>query len=159
MKNLMKNLALCLLALVSLSAVSARAQTRDKLVLFDRQASNSSSSADTQTRDARLLSARAGGINLVSGDVKVRRADGQEWQSISVKDDLKTGDVARTGADGRVEVLLNPGSYLRAAASTEFEMTDASLESLRLNVLRGSVLVEATGYDELGLNIQITTPR
>ncbi len=137
MRNLLKSSTLCLLALVSLASVSVRAQTRD----------------------ARLISASAGGVNLVSGDVKTRRAGGQEWQSISVKDDLKTGDAARTGADGRVEVLLNPGSYLRAGASTEFELTDASLESLRINVLRGSVLVEATGYDELGLNIQITTPR
>lgn len=137
MKNLLKSSTLCLLALVSLSTVVTRAQTRD----------------------ARLLSARAGGINLVSGDVKVRRAGSQEWQSISVKDDLRTGDAARTGADGRVEVLLNPGSYLRAAASTEVELTDASLESLRVNILRGNVLIEATGYDELGLNIQITTPR
>src|SRR5689334_2255001 len=137
MRNLLRISTLCLLALVSLAAVSAQAQTRD----------------------VRLVSARAGGINLVSGDVTARRAGSVEWQSISVKDDLKTGDMARTGADGRVEVLLNPGSYLRAGASTEFEMTDASLDRLRLSVSRGSVLVEATGYDEMGLNIQITTPQ
>jgi len=160
MKNLLKSSTLCVLALVSLSTVTARAQTRDKqLVLFDRQTSDSARPVDGQTRDARLISARAGGINLASGDVKARRAGSPDWQSISVKDDLKTGDAARTGADSRVEVLLNPGSYLRAGALTEFELTDASLDHLRINVLRGNVLVEATGYDELGLNIQITTPR
>jgi hypothetical protein len=137
MKNFLKSSTLCLLALASLAAVSARAQTRDD----------------------RLISAKAGGVNFVAGDVKARHADGKDWLSVSVKDDLRSGDAARTGADGRVEVLLNPGSYLRAGASTEFGLEDASLDNLRLRLTRGSVLVEATGYDNVGLNIKIATPR
>jgi hypothetical protein len=136
MKNLFKSSTLCLLALAFVSVC-----------------------ASAQTRDNRLISAKAGGVNFVSGDVKARLAGSREWHSVSVKDDLRSGDAGRTGADGRVEVLLNPGSYLRAGASTEFELTDVSLDNLRLNLTRGSVFVEATGYDELGLNIQITTPR
>src|ERR1051325_3290614 len=90
---------------------------------------------------------------------QTRRADGADWLSLSVKDDLKSGDVARTGADGRVEVLLNPGSYLRAGAQTEFELSDASLANLRLRLAGGSVLVEATGYGDLGLDIEVSTPQ
>lgn len=151
MKNLLKSLTLSLLALVLLAAVSAQAQQQPReLVLVDRQAT---------TRDNRLLSAKAGGVNFIAGDVKVRRAGAQDWLSVTVKDDLKDGDSVRTGADGRVEVLLNPGSYLRAGASTEFELTDASLDNLRVRVARGSVVVEATGYDSLGLSIQISTPQ
>src|SRR4051812_3764049 len=136
MKNFLKSSVLCLFALAFVSLC-----------------------ASAQTRDARLISAKAGGVNLVSGDVKVRRADGQEWQRVSVKDDLKSGDAARTDADGRVEILLNPGSYLRAGGSTEFELTDSSLDNMRLSLKRGSLVIEATGYDELGVNIQVTTPR
>jgi hypothetical protein len=140
MKNFSKSSTLCALALAfvaSCAALQARAQTRDY----------------------RLISAKAGGVNFVAGDVKARPAGSTEWQRVSVKDDLKTGDLVRTGADGRVEVLLNPGSYLRASALTEFEMTDSSLDNLRLSVTRGSVLVEATGYDNMGLNIEVATPR
>jgi hypothetical protein len=150
MKNFLKSSTLSLLALVLLAAVPARAQQGQRdLALVDRQAS----------RDSRLISAKAGGVNFVAGDVKTRRAGGQDWQSVTVKDDLKDGDSARTGADGRVELLLNPGSYLRAGASTEFELTDASLDNLRLRLTRGSVFVEATGYDSIGLSIQIATPQ
>lgn len=151
MKNFLKSSTLGLLALALLAAVPARAQQRKsrELALVDRQAA----------RDSRLISAKAGGVNFVSGDVKARRAGSQEWQGVTVKDDLNNGDSARTGADGRVEVLLNPGSYLRAGASTEFEFTDASLDNLRLRLARGSVFVEATGYDSLGLSIQINTPQ
>jgi hypothetical protein len=148
MKNFLKSSTLCALALVSLTAFSAGAQKRDDRV-----------PVDGRTRDDRLISAKAGGVNFVAGDVKVRHAGGQDWQGVTVKDDLKDGDSARTGADGRVEVLLNPGSYLRAGSSTEFELTDASLDNLRLRVTRGSVFVEATGYDSLGISIQISTPQ
>lgn len=153
MKNLLKSSALCVLALVSVSlcaAVSAQAQTqaRDDRVLIDRQ-----------TRDDRLISAKAGGVNFVADDVKARRAGGQDWRGVTVKDDLKDGDSVRTGADGRVEVLLNPGSYLRAGASTEVELTDTSLDNLRLRLTRGSVVVEAAGYDSMGISIQISTPQ
>jgi hypothetical protein len=113
-----------------------------------------------QTRDYRLISAKAGGVNFVAGDVKAQPTGAAEWQRVSVKDNLETGDLVRTGADGRVEVLLNPGSYLRASALTEFEMTNSSLDNLRLRVTRGSVLVEATGYEDMGgLSIEVATPR
>jgi hypothetical protein len=137
MKSFLKSSTLCLLAFAALAGASARAQTRDD----------------------RLISAKAGGVNFVAGDVKTRRADGNDWLRVSVKDDLKSGDAARTGADGRVEVLLNPGSYLRAGASTEFELEDASLDNLRVRLTRGSVLVEATGYGDLGLDIEVATPQ
>jgi FecR protein len=136
MKNFLKTSTLCLVALAFVAA-SARAQTREE----------------------HFISAKAGGVNFVSGDVAARRAGAREWRGVSVKDDLRSGDAARTGSDGRVEVLLNPGSYLRAGGATEFELEDASLDSLRLRVSRGSVLVEATGYDSLGLNVRIATPR
>lgn len=115
--------------------------------------------ARAQNREEHFISARAGGVNFVSGDVKARRADEADWQRLTMKEDLKTGDAVRTGADGRVEVLLNPGSYFRAGEASEFEMVDASLDNLRLRLARGSAVVEAVGYDQLGLDIAVATPQ
>ena len=115
--------------------------------------------AEAQNREERLISARAGGVNLVSGDVKARRAGKADWETLSAKDDLKSGDTVRAGASGRVEVLLNPGSYLRAGEGAEFELTNASLDDLQIKLARGGAVVEATGYDGLDLSIVITTPQ
>ncbi len=100
--------------------------------------------ARAQARDSRLVSARAGAVNLTSGDVTVRRAGQKSWQTLLRTDDLRDGDAVRTGSDGRAEILLNPGSYLRLGEDTEFEMTDTSLNTLRLKVARGSALIEAS---------------
>ncbi|HEX8719196.1 MAG TPA: hypothetical protein VF736_01010 [Pyrinomonadaceae bacterium] len=110
-------------------------------------------------RDARVISARAGGVNFVSGDVKVRRADTLEWRALTASDELKSGDAVATGPSGRVEVLLNPGSYFRAGGGAEFTLASASLDDLRVELARGSVVVEATGYEQLDLDIAVATPR
>src|SRR3981081_1541897 len=60
--------------------------------------------------------------------------------------------------DGRVEMLLNPGSYLRVGENSEFELTNSSLENLEVRLTRGTAIIEATGADETELAINITTP-
>ncbi len=75
-----------------------------------------------QDREQYVISAKAGGVNLVSGDVTLKRRGEIQWQSLTSQVDLGSGDIVRTGATGRVEMLLNPGSYLRAAENSEFEL-------------------------------------
>ncbi|MDT5269514.1 MAG: hypothetical protein QOH49_1700 [Acidobacteriota bacterium] len=114
--------------------------------------------ARADVRDLRVISARAGGVNHVSGDVKVQRAASADWLALSTSDELKSGDTVRTGSTGRVEVLLNPGSYFRAGGNTEFTLADADLNELRVELARGSAVVEATGYDGMYLSIDVAVP-
>jgi hypothetical protein len=117
-------------------------------------------SAQFQTRDKYLISAKAGKINSRSGKLSIQRRGSLDWQPSSrAIDDLDSGDVLRTEADGRAELLLNPGSYLRVAENTDIEFTDVSLDNLQFKVLRGSAIVEATGTDGTRLLAQINTPQ
>jgi hypothetical protein len=112
-----------------------------------------------QGREAHVISARAGGINFVSGEVRFQHKGRLDWRVLTAKDDLSSGDVVETGTGGRVEVLLNPGSYLRLGENSEFELTDASLDALRIRLLKGSAVVEATGYDDTSFLIVVNTPQ
>lgn len=111
-----------------------------------------------QNREKFVISAKAGGVNAVMGRVMVARV-GQAPQLLSSQDDLASGDVVTTGANSQAEVLLNPGSYLRVAENTEFVMVDSSLDNLLVKLVKGSVIVEATGMDGLELRINIATDR
>ncbi len=115
--------------------------------------------AQTQARDKYIISAKAGKINALSGKATVQHMGTSAWQALSSKDDLDSGDALRTEANGRVELLLNPGSYLRLAENSELELTDTSLDNLRFNLRRGSAIVEATGTDGTRLLAQINTPQ
>ncbi len=114
--------------------------------------------ATSQTRDRFIISAKAGGINAVTGRASVHGRGTSEWQQLTIKEDLESGDVVKTGSDGRVEMLLNPGSYLRVGEDSEFELANNSLDNLEVRLVRGTVIVEATGTDDMQLLINITTP-
>ena len=112
-----------------------------------------------QEREQYVISAKAGGVNFVSGEVGVRRPDTSEWQALTSSADLQNRDVVNTGANGRVEVLLSPGSYLRASEISEFELTDSSLDSLHLRLTKGSAIVEAAGADGARMLLNVATPQ
>jgi hypothetical protein len=111
-----------------------------------------------QNREKFVISAKAGGINAITGQADVHAKGESEWQQLSITDDLDAGDRVRTANDGRVEILLNPGSYLRVGGDSEVELSNNTLDNLELRLLRGTAIVEATGADGLELNINISTP-
>ena len=103
-------------------------------------------SAQGQSRDEKVISAQGGGVNFVSGDVSVRRKGETKWQELTSKDDIKPGDVVRTGSFGRIEVLLNPGSYMRLDENSEFAFASVTPGDMRIKLGRGSVVIEAVSY-------------
>lgn len=117
------------------------------------------SAALAQNREEHFISARAGGVNFVAGRVEYRHESETAWRRLTARHTLESGDVVRTGAGGLVEVLLNPGSYVRLAGDAELQLADASLDNLTLKLLRGSAVVEATGYDKSEVAIACETPQ
>lgn len=115
--------------------------------------------AAAQNREKYLISAKAGGINFVTGNVMVRRKGEKSERALTSSDNLWTGDSVTTGASGRIEVLLNPGSYMRVAENSEFELTDASLDNLLVTLVKGSAVVEVTGGEDIELILGINTPQ
>lgn len=112
--------------------------------------------AQAQNRERFGISAKAGGINAVSGKVSVKTKD-QPARLLTSQDDLSSGDIITTGLSSQVEVLLNPGTYLRLAENSEFVMEDTSLDNLLVRLTKGSAIIEATGPDQLQLNIPVVT--
>ena len=111
-----------------------------------------------QSRDRFVISARAGGVNAVTGKTGVHAKGSAVWEQLTIKDNLEGGDVVKTGLDGRVEILLNPGSYMRVGENSEFELTSNSLDNLEVRLISGTAIVEATGAEDTELMINITTP-
>ena len=119
---------------------------------------SSSLVGQAQNREKFLISAKAGGINAVTGRAAVHAKGNSEWEQLTIKDDLEAGDMVKTSTDGRVEMLLNPGSYLRVGENSQFELANNSLENLEIRLISGTAIVEATGADDTELMINITTP-
>ena len=102
--------------------------------------------------DKYVISAKAGGVNETGGDVTIRRADGTAGHLVK-GDDLNIGDQVYTGTDGKAEVLLNPGSYMRVGSDTAFEFTTTSLDDLRLKLGSGSAIFEVIADDDFKVTV------
>jgi hypothetical protein len=101
-----------------------------------------------------VISAKAGGVNYVSGKVTVMRKSGTSGLVVE-GDEIQIGDKVTTGEDGRIEVLLNPGSYLRMGAQSSFEFTSTDLENLRVNLRAGSAIFEVYATNEFKVSVRL----
>lgn len=102
-----------------------------------------------------VISAKAGGINYLEGNVTVARSDGKSGNLVK-GDNLEIGDRVMTGANGKTEILLNPGSFVRLGSNSEFEFVTTSLDDLILKLNRGSAIFEVFADKEY--SVSINTP-
>lgn len=86
-----------------------------------------------------VISAHSGVIQYTEGQVTL---DGQTVQmKPSEFPDVKTGQTL-AAEDGRAEILLTPGVFLRIAENSSFKMISNKLADTRLEMLSGSALLE-----------------
>lgn len=104
--------------------------------------------------DKYVISAKAGGVNFTEGRVVIARSDGRGGQLVK-GDEVQIGERVATGADGRAEILLNPGSYLRIDKETEFSFVSTSLDDLKIKLNSGSAIFEVIADDEFKVSIRM----
>ncbi|HSU89257.1 MAG TPA: FecR domain-containing protein, partial [Terriglobia bacterium] len=92
-----------------------------------------------------LVSTRAGLVNYVQGSANVKAA-------ISVP----AGEVIATGPGAAVELLLNPGSYLRMGENTRVVLDRVELDDIAVRILQGSMVIETNGFNK-DLPLKVTT--
>lgn len=102
--------------------------------------------------DKYVISAKPGGVNFVEGTVAIARKNGQSGRLLK-GDQVEIGDRISTGADGRAEILLNPGSYVRLGGDASFQFKTTSLENLQLRLDRGSAILEVFAADEFTVTL------
>ena len=88
---------------------------------------------------------RGGWANVVEGAAQYAR--GPVAYSLQADDRLQAGDLISTGPDARIEVLLNPGYYLRLGAQTECRLLDTRVDNLKLQLHRGTAAFEVLEHD------------
>lgn len=86
-----------------------------------------------------VISAHSGVINYTEGQVQL---DGKSVRLEPAKiTDVKTGQTLSV-EDGRAEVLLTPGVFLRLNENSSFKMLSSKLSDTRVEILTGTALIE-----------------
>ncbi len=97
-----------------------------------------------------VVSAHAGVVHYVEGQVFVDNQPVQ--QKFAQFPDLREGGELRT-EDGRAEILLTPGAFLRVSENSSVRMLARQLSDTRFEVLTGSVMVEC---DDVPKGVSLT---
>ncbi|HEX5085281.1 MAG TPA: FecR family protein [Blastocatellia bacterium] len=106
-----------------------------------------------------LISTKAGFVNRVEGRVYILRADSEDGEKAraSLGSQMREGDRLSVESTSFAEVLLNPGSYLRLSEGSEVRAVSVTLDSVRFELLKGSVITEIGQIDKK-TPIEIITP-
>ena len=88
-----------------------------------------------------------GMVNLVEGDAEYVNS-GMPAQRLSANHALENGDEIHVGPNGRVEVLLNPGYYLRLSANSRVTFLDLSRPNLKVKISYGTCILEVLEFAE-----------
>ena len=101
-------------------------------------------SQETQDPDqviAKGFRLEGGLVNLSDGDVECL-CGGVRIRRLTPGHVFKNGDELRTGTDGRVEILLNPGYYVRLGSDSQARLTNLTPENLKIRLARGAAIIE-----------------
>jgi len=104
------------------------------------------------------ISAKAGYVNFVEGGVAYKQSNKDQWKSVLKDTQLADGDQLETGITGRVELLLNPGSYMRLAQRSKLTIHQTDFEDMRFGLIAGTMIIEASNLEQQRLMIEIATP-
>jgi hypothetical protein len=107
-----------------------------------------------------VISAHSGVIHYVEGDVTID--DTAVHPKFAEFPDVKSGQVLAT-QEGRAEVLLTPGVFMRLTENSSVRMISNALADTRLEVVSGSALVEvaelldhnAIAFDAAGAHVTL----
>lgn len=84
-----------------------------------------------------LVSTKAGLVNYVQGTATVKAAT-----------TVPAGQIIQTGAGGAVEILLNPGSYLRMGENSRVVLDQVELYDIAARILEGSMIIESNWFSK-----------
>jgi len=84
-----------------------------------------------------IISAKAGLVNAVEGDANVR-----------VNQQVNAGVPIQTGPTGRVEIMLNPGSFLRLGENSEAVLDSVDLTDIQVRIVSGIAIIESSAVEK-----------
>lgn len=115
---------------------------------------------DQESNDnrGRVISAKPGAISFVEAGDEFRQAAG-EWQPLTEKSQLATGDTLRTSKSSFAELILFPDLHLRVDGLSEVLFIQLSNDSVSIRVLRGSAILDVARFDRKQIpQIKISGP-
>jgi hypothetical protein len=93
-----------------------------------------------------IVSAKPGTVNFADEGVELSSAP-NDWQALTEKTNLKTGDRLRTGMNSFTELELFPDMHFRLADSAEAVFEQLSNDAVSVKIVSGSAILDVARFD------------
>jgi hypothetical protein len=105
-----------------------------------------------------FVAVKAGVLNHVEGRPLVFSGESEDGKLLTARYQVKVGDRVETQEADRLEMLLNPGSYLRLGPNSELRVVNTDFGAMQFEVTRGTVIVESATFNKRVHALRLTTP-
>jgi hypothetical protein len=95
-------------------------------------------------------------LSVMNGDVSVRRGDSGDWVAAALNAPLLTGDSVSVAPNGRAELQLDNGNFIRIAGDSEIRIGDLEPGRSQIQIARG--LITWRSLRDSGMQSEISTP-
>lgn len=107
---------------------------------------------------AYFISAKSGMINYVEGKPTVSNPELSDPRQVVPRRQLVQGDLLQTDGEQRVEMLLNPGTYLRVAENSRVRVLATLFDDMRFSLEQGVAILESLSLRRKVHRLRIFTP-
>jgi FecR protein len=105
-----------------------------------------------------FISAKAGVLNYVEGQPLVFDQDLKAGKPLAARSQVRMGDRIETKETDRLEILLNPGSYLRLGPNSQLRVLNTDFGSMQFELARGTLILESVTFNKKVHALSVSTP-
>mgnify|MGYP006171352133 CR=1 FL=1 len=102
---------------------------------------------------------RVARVSYVEGDVRLRRADSEEWEKVVLNLPIVEGDEIFSEEDSRFEIQFSGVQHLRATENTYIRIVTQNDDGIAVSVPQGSVNIFLTEFDKETSFFEIDAPQ
>ncbi len=104
------------------------------------------------------ITAKVSRISYLTGDVKIRRAGGDDWERAVLNLPIVEGDEIATDANALLEIQFDRDNYVRLAQNSYLKILTLKDEGTALSLSQGSLILRALNFDKDKKYFEIDAP-
>ena len=104
------------------------------------------------------ITAKVSRITYLTGDVKIRRADGDDWERAVTNLPVVEGDEIATDANALLEIQFDRDNYVRLAQNSYLKIITLKDEGAALSISQGILSLRVLNFDKDGKYFEIDAP-
>jgi len=104
-----------------------------------------------------FVSAKAGVLNYLEGQPSLSNGMSNS-RRITANTQLIAGDTIQTRGNDRLELLLNPGSFLRLGPDSQFRVISTDYADMKFELMHGTAIIESATFNKKVHGLALLTP-